>query len=167
MEAAAGVQAMQGSRRKRVLFTGFGVFLLFVLAFAIFFYFNFRTIEVAGPSMEPTLQPGQKVLVTRAYWLVGEIRNGDIVVAETRDPEGAESYVIKRVHAKGGEVVDFLNAPDNWNFLNGEYRVPDGEFYLLGDNKPASEDSRVFGAVDAGRILGKVLVLGLTLSLTN
>lgn len=141
--------------KKKILFTSFGVFLLFVLAFAVFFYFNFRTVEVVGPSMEPTLEPGSKVLVSRAYWLVGPIDKGDVIVV--RSPKDNQ-IVIKRVYAKGGETVDFLNAPESWSLANGEYSVPAGSYYVLGDNLPASEDSREFGPVNRERILGKVLV---------
>lgn len=105
--------------------------------------------------MEPTLSPGTKVLVSSAYWLVGEIQKGDVVVL--RSPKD-NSVVIKRVYALDGETVDFLNAPENWSLADGEFVVPNGDIYVLGDNLPASEDSREFGPVEKRRILGKVLV---------
>lgn len=145
----------QPSRKRRVILTGFSVFLFLVLGFAVFFYVNFHTIEVKGPSMEPTFTQGQRLLVSKAWWLVGDIRKNDIVVFK-RDDE----FVIKRVYAVGGETVDFYNVPESYNLLSGEYKVPAGEYYVLGDNRPVSEDSRVFGPIDRSEILGKVIVVG-------
>jgi signal peptidase I len=142
------------SRRRKVLFTGFGVFLLGVLAFAIFFWVNFQTVVVKGDSMDPTLQNGQRLLITKAYWLVGDIRKNDIIVVHR--PESGE-VVIKRVYAMQGETVDFYNVPDNWNLAQGEYIVPPDSYYVLGDNRPVSDDSRLFGPVRSDVILGKVV----------
>ena len=141
--------------KRKVLFTGFGVFLLFVLAFSVFFFLQFQTIQVQGPSMEPTLKQGARVLTSRAYWLVGEIQKGDIIVLKS--PKDG-TIVIKRVYALQGEMVDFLNAPEDWPMVQGEIQVPTDHYYVLGDNKPVSEDSREFGPVPKSRVLGKVVV---------
>jgi len=146
------------SRRKRLLLTGFGSFLLFVLAFVIFFYLNFQTVSVKGNSMEPTFQNGRRVLVSQAYWLVGDIKKDDIVVL--KEP-GSGDIVIKRVYALGGDVVDMRNIPEDWSIGNGEYRVPENKYYVIGDNKPVSEDSRRFGPVDPKDIIGKVVIMRL------
>ncbi len=149
---------IRSGRRKRLLLTGFGSFLIFVLAFVIFFYLNFQTVSVKGNSMEPTFQNGRRVLVSQAYWLVGGIKKDDIVVL--REPNSRD-IVIKRVYALGGDVVDMRNIPEDWSIANGEYRVPDGKYYVIGDNKPVSEDSRRFGPVDPKDILGKVVIMRL------
>ena len=146
--------APQKRRKRKVLFTGFGVFLLFVLAFVIVFYANFTTVQVAGDSMEPTLNSGQRVLTTRAYWLVGDIRRNDVVVMKM---PGTGTPIIKRVYAMPGEVVDFYNVPDEWDLSRGEYRVPERTIYVLGDNRPASDDSRSFGPVAFNDVIGKVI----------
>ncbi|MFZ4506930.1 MAG: signal peptidase I [Fimbriimonas sp.] len=140
------------------LITGFGFGLLFVLAFAIFLLFTFKTVVVSGPSMEPTLPNGKKVLVSSAYWLVGDIRDKDIVVISENHPRNPSGYIIKRVYALGGEKVNWRNVPDSWPLANGEYVVPKGEIYVLGDNREYSEDSRKFGSIPGSRILGKVIV---------
>jgi signal peptidase I len=145
------------STKKKVVVTGFTVFLLFVLAFVIFLSQNFTTIEVKGPSMEPTFKEKDHVLVSKAYWLVGDLRKGDIVVVRSRDVKG--EYYIKRINRVGGESVDFMNLPDNYSLTDGEYIVPDGEYYVLGDNRPASEDSRVWGPVEKSEIIGKVIII--------
>lgn len=142
--------------KRKAIFTGFGAFLIFVFLFAVFALVNFHTIVVKGESMEPTFMSGQRLVVSSAYWLVGDIKKNDIVVV--KDPD--EEYIIKRVYALGGDTVDLYNVPKDWSLVNGEYKVPDGEIYILGDNRPVSEDSRAFGPIDRSQILGKVVVVG-------
>lgn len=147
------------SKKRKVLFTSFGVFLLFLLVFVIFFFFNFRTVVVRGESMVPTFQQGERLLVSRAYWLVGDIRRNDIVVIETDD-----DVIIKRVYALAGETVDLLNAPRDpaiWRFEDGDFVVPPGMIYVLGDNWPASQDSRHLGPFPMEKVMGKVVVVRL------
>jgi signal peptidase I len=144
------------SRRKTVIWTSFGGFLIFLLAFSIFFYKNFRTIEVQGDSMEPTLTEGERLLVSSAYWLVGEIKDNDIVVIRNRD-EG--DTIIKRVYKREGETVDLANVPDSWDITQGKYVVPPGTIYVLGDNREVSQDSRHHGPFELKDVLGKVVIV--------
>jgi signal peptidase I len=134
--------------------TGFGVVLLFVLAFVLFFHSAFTTVVVNGKSMLPTLKDGKKVLVSNAYWLVGSIRHGDIVVIRAED---SGEYIIKRVYKLQGEQVDVMNMPSNWKLVQGPYTVPEGTMYVLGDNREVSEDSRRFGPVEVSAVIGKVV----------
>lgn len=143
--------------RRRVVFTGFGAFLLGILAFVIFFYASFRTVEVHGPSMEPTFKQGRRLLMSNAYWLVGEIKKNDIAVVK---PPESDEYLIKRIKGLPGDVIDFMDVPRDWRLSNGEYRVEPGKVYVLGDNRPASQDSRDFGALDRSAIQGKVVIFG-------
>ena len=143
------------SRKAKLAVTGFGVALLCDLFFVIFFRLNFTTVVVSGQSMMPTLKSGKKVLVSKAYWLVGAIQDGDVVVIKEEDGPGG--YIIKRVYKMAGEAVDTFNAPNKWSLVQGEYKVPEGQIYVLGDNRAISEDSRRFGAVDVNTILGKVV----------
>lgn len=145
------------SKKKKVVVTGFTVFLLFLLAFAIFLLNNFTTVEVKGPSMEPTFFEKDHVLVSKAYWLVGDLKRGDIVVVKSPKTEG--ELVIKRINRVGGEPVDFFNLPQDYSLTNGEYTVPDHEYYVLGDNRPVSEDSRTWGPVDKDEVIGKVIII--------
>lgn len=141
---------------RKMAITGFGFMLLMVLALSVLFYANFRTVVVSGPSMEPTFKNGDRLLASRAYWLIGPIQKKDIVVVK---PEGSASYVIKRVAYMPGETVDYQNIPDNWSITDGPYRVPEGKLYVLGDNWANSEDSRKYGPVSERAILGKIVVL--------
>jgi signal peptidase I len=142
--------ASSGKKRR----TGAGVVLFLLLICAILFYRNFHRVVVSGHSMEPTFHTGDKVFVSRAFWLVGPIRDGDVVVVKDDNPDG---FIIKRVYKMGGEKVDWLNVPKSWSIRDGDYVVPDNKLFLLGDNRMASDDSRVFGPRDVSTVLGKVL----------
>ena len=93
-------------------------------------------IEVAGRSMEPTLQPGDWLLATRA----GRVRRGSIVVVA--HPRRSLDLV-KRVSAVPGDVVD------------GRALGP-SEYLVVGDNSTGSTDGRTFGTVPRGAIEGVV-----------
>lgn len=142
------------STRKRAI-TGFGVTLLFVLALAIYGHFSFTTVVVSGDSMLPTLTNGQKVLTSKAYWLVGPIQVKDVVVIKDDGPTG---FIIKRVYRMAGQVVDWSVVPESFDFREGEFLVPPGTVYVLGDNREVSEDSRRFGPVPMKDIIGKVVI---------
>ncbi|MGA2521165.1 MAG: nickel-type superoxide dismutase maturation protease [Acidimicrobiales bacterium] len=102
---------------------------LVVLAGAILFVrFRPRRVVVEGRSMEPTLAPGDRLLVVGTP----RVRPGDVVAV--RDPRQGGRVLVKRVGAVlGDEVV------------------------LRGDNEAASTDSREFGPVPAGAVLGRVV----------
>ena len=86
--------------------------------------------KIADRSMEPTVEPGDYVLVNGWF---GRIRNGDIVVL--RHPS-KDMFIIKRVS-----------------------RVENGRYFVVGDNSGLSQDSREFGAVDGGLIVGRVFFI--------
>jgi nickel-type superoxide dismutase maturation protease len=87
-----------------------------------------RRVVVEGRSMEPTLAPGDRLLVVRAR----RVHAGDVVAV--RDPRGARRVLVKRVSA-----------------------VLDDEIVVRGDNPSASTDSRSFGPVPASAVLGRVV----------
>ena len=98
-------------------------------------------ITVTGPSMRPTLKPGDRILVRRTS--VGRIRAGQIVVLATD-----HSLIIKRVAAAPGDHV-----PPDLD-LDAEDRVPPGQLVLLGDNRDESVDSRRHGYYDGAHLVG-------------
>lgn len=129
--------------------------LLILLVMALFFLSSFKTVVVSGQSMEPTFLNGRRLLASSAYWLVGPIRENDIVVVKN---ENNHEYVIKRVYRMAGQKVDWVNSPDSWDISAGEYTVPEGNLFVLGDNRAVSEDSRRYGPVPIERVIGKVVV---------
>lgn len=142
-------------KQKKRAATGFGLTLAILFFFALFMNLNFHTVIVDGQSMLPTFRPDDKVVVSKAYWLVGAIRDKDIVVI--KDPTGT-GYIIKRVFRMAGEDVPVDKWPYFHHIVDGPYTVPDGDVYVLGDNLPESEDSRRFGPVETSKIIGKVVV---------
>lgn len=132
------------------------VYLLVVfLAFALFVGTSFRSAVVDGISMLPTFKNGQRLTISNAYWLVGGIRDGDVVVIRDSNKTG---YIIKRVYKTGGQIVDLGNTPKDWSLANGLFKVPANDIYVLGDNYEKSEDSRVFGPVALTKVIGKVVI---------
>lgn len=155
--AEDATRGLKRPSRKTVIYTGFGGFLLFILAFAVFFYVNFKTIEVQGDSMEPTLKAGDRLLISRAYWLIGPIKQGDIVVI--RNPYETDEVIIKRVYRSAGGKVGLKNVPETWDIAQGEYTVPEGTIFVLGDNAAVSQDSRHYGPFDLKDVIGKMVVI--------
>jgi len=112
-------------RGRPVLVAAAAVALTGVAAFA---WVRPRRVVVEGGSMEPTLAPGDRLLVTRA----ARLRVGDVVAV--RDPRDRGRVLVKRIAA-----------------------VLADEVALRGDNPAASTDSRHFGAVPSGAVLGRVV----------
>jgi signal peptidase I len=133
---------------------GFTVFLLSILGIVLVFYPFFKMAVVKGESMIPTLHPGQRVLTSHAYWLVGRVRVNDIIVLKE---EKSQDYFIKRVVGLPGDKIPWSNGPMNWPIDKDQYVVPEGRIYVMGDNLNHSDDSRKFGAFLQSNILGKVL----------
>jgi signal peptidase I len=125
--------------------------------------------QVSGMSMEPHIAPGEYVLINTFAYRIGGPRRQDIV-AFRRDGD-ARGLFIKRVIGVPGDRVRidrgtvFLNGTalsepyvrfaDNRSFP--EVTVPPNSVYVLGDNRAVSEDSRVFGPIAAGNLMGRAM----------
>lgn len=138
----------------------------------LLFSFFVRLVDVIGPSMYPTLQEGDKVVVSNLFYTP---KQGDIIIFR-KDAFKAEPLV-KRVIAVGGQTVDIdfdrgivyvdgkaLDEPyiaelttERLDF-DGPVTVPEGSVFVMGDNRNHSTDSRysIIGCVDDRYIMGKV-----------
>jgi signal peptidase I len=125
----------------------------------------FVVVTVVGPSMAPTLDDGDRVLVARR-WARG-VRRGDVVAARmVWTPPGppapgpfgvVPSWVVKRAVALGGDRLPPLEpSPIGVRVPFGD-TVPPGAVFLVGDNPGASGDSRAWGPVPAGEVVGVVV----------
>jgi signal peptidase I len=140
--------------------------LLLVIAAAFFV----RTPQVDGLSMEPRVHAGEFVLINTLAYRFGPIRRGD-VVAFRHDAPTPETY-IKRVVGLPGERVEvrdgvvtidgrvmaepYVQFPDRRSAP--AVVVPPHAYYVLGDNRSDSDDSRNWGVLAAGDVVGKALV---------
>ena len=148
-----------------------------VLAILVFFIvrtFVFRVAQVTGNSMEPTLAHGDMVLLNRFNFFFSSPRVGDIVAFPPYEDDPTRFY-IKRIVALPGDIVDLI---DNAFFINGvlleddfsddpiisfgdvhfPLEVEDGQYFVLGDNRNGSMDSRFVnvGTVPAEVMVGRV-----------
>ena len=145
------------------------VLLLVAVLIVLFFLLRFvvGTSKVDGSSMDPTLIDGQMIFFTRIH---ASYQAGDIVGLSM--PNG-DNYV-KRVVAVPGDVVElkegklYVNGQLQDAYGHGQtlpqeasvtypYTLEKNKYFLLGDNRENSVDSRSFGAVYRGQILGEVI----------
>lgn len=108
-------------------------------------------VRVEGASMEPTLSDGSRILVRRADGSRVAVRTGDLVLLRMPAPRAWGALVVKRVAAVAGEPVPPVVAVRYG--LSGCV-VPDGSLVVLGDNPLSSLDSRHFGPVPYGSVVG-------------
>ncbi|MEE0776197.1 MAG: signal peptidase I [Bacillota bacterium] len=140
------------------------------LACIAIIYFSFGLSIVSGPSMEPTLKDGETLIIRKAM-ASQYCKCGDIAVIAPSDQ--ANTYLIKRIIAIG---VDKVTVRDGAVWVNGkalkesylppeattegnfqEVIVPQGEIFVLGDNREESTDSRELGCFSQKDIFGIVL----------
>ncbi len=122
-------------------------------------------------SMEPTLLPRDRVLVNKFIYRFREPQRGDIVVF--LPPNDNRDY-IKRIIGLPGETIEIrkgkvyinnralsepykINKPDFSSF--GPFKIPKSSYFVMGDNRPNSSDSRVFGPLKKERIIGKAILI--------
>jgi signal peptidase I len=174
--------------------------ILLLIAFLIAFTVKSTVAQaffIPSESMVPTLEVGDRVLVSRLSYKLHEPRRGDVVVFSspfedeadkdhsplpTRILHGLLESVglrqpstddfIKRVIALPGETVE---GRDGRIFVNGKVldepyltgltvdgfepkKVPEGMLWVMGDNRGHSSDSRVFGTIDEGDVVGRAIV---------
>jgi signal peptidase I len=162
--------------RPRLARPGFGEELLrtvlFVFVVTVLFDMMIPRSLVEGRSMQPTFETNDRLIVSRLHYMLGRPQRGDIVVFNSVNPREPTTMLIKRVIGLPGETVSFV---DNQVHINGQrleepYVVnvcsrcvqdpitlgPD-EFYVLGDNRPNSVDSRVFGVIRISDIVGEAV----------
>lgn len=143
--------------------------------------FVFVPYEIPSGSMERTIMTGDMVFSEKVSYYFRTPERGDIVTFD--DPEVEGRTLIKRVIAVGGQMVDLQGG---FVYVDGErldepytlgkasyplshtaddadvsfpYEVPQGELWVMGDNRTASQDSRYFGSIPANSVTGRAALI--------
>ncbi len=145
---------------------------------------SFQVFYIPSGSMEPTLQVGDRVVVNQWSYRLHDVNRGDIVVFGRPEGENAVGVkdLIKRVIGLPGETVTIT---DNHVLINGvpldepylppgtktdgtgtpvpcdpahPCHIPDGQVWVMGDNRTNSSDSRFFGPIPESKIVGRAFV---------
>jgi signal peptidase I len=168
-------------RRRALLETAVTVLVAVLLAFLVR-AFAFQTFWIPSSSMVPTLGVYDRILVQKAFFTWHDVHEGDIVVFShpplDQCPGPQNGDLVKRVIALPGQTI---YSSGSSIYVNGRplaepylphddplgmpiassahpYRVPQGEFYVLGDNRAISCDSRYWGPIEGSSIIGKVVL---------
>jgi signal peptidase I len=148
--------------------------ILETLVLAVVLYFGINAVSarvrVDGFSMRPTLQDGEYILVNKLAYKFSEPSRGDIIVFIF--PVNPEEDLIKRiigipgdtitvqdgVLTVNGAVVDepYINAPPAYN---GTWQVPEGNLFVLGDNRNDSRDSHQWGLLPMQNVIGRSVLI--------
>jgi signal peptidase I len=119
--------------------------------------FIVKPFQIPSESMQPTIEPGDRILVNRLAYRFGDVEQGDIIVFES--PQDPETDFVKRVIAVGGDTIEIDNhmVIVNGEALSEDYigpwlnpnepifaqrTVPDGFVFVMGDNRDNSDDGR-------------------------
>lgn len=132
--------------------------------------FVIQSTRVQMQSMEPTLEPGELLLLEKVSYYSHPPQRGDIVVFRLRgDPQ---NHLIKRVIALPGETLEIMNGrvyidgrPLSEPYLSQATRpdltprvIPPGTIFVMGDNRALSNDSRNFGPVPLSDVIARAWV---------
>lgn len=161
-----------GEKSRREIYDWIHCLSIALIICVVIFAFFIRLIDVRGTSMNPTLNNGDKMLVSGLFY---SPKAGDVVVFK-KDEYDPERALVKRVIATEGQVInidfdngivyvdgepleeDYIMEPttNKIDFI-GPQTVPEGCVFVMGDNRNASTDSRKteIGMVDSRLILGK------------
>ena len=144
-----------------------------VTAVVLVYVFGLRT-NVVGNSMEPHLYAGQKILINRLVYQISEPKFGDVIAFQPNGNENSHYYVKRVIGVPGDTLVikngrifindEELKEDESYDKIaepgiaESELHLAEGEYFVLGDNRNFSEDSRSgnIGIVKDSYIIGKV-----------
>lgn len=130
---------------------------------------------VSGASMEPTFDTGQYLIVDELSYHVGSPARGDVIIF--RYPKDPSKFYIKRIIGLPGETIHISDSAVSVTKKDGTAEIlkepylklagngaPEsvtlgaGEYFVMGDNRPDSSDSRYWGALPAENIIGRAFM---------
>ncbi len=128
-------------------------------------------LKIDGRSMESTFFSGDRVLISRISALFGDVKNSDIIVCNIVE-DGKQHSILKRAIAVPNDKIRIENGlvyinnillDENYVSVNVDFNLQEtvlgeNKFFVMGDNRELSYDSRYMGVVDKDQIVGKVLL---------
>jgi len=149
-----------------------------LLVFVIIYLFLFQPHQVKGNSMQPNFEDGEYLLTNKVTYRINKPKRGEVVIFES--PQNKDFDYIKRIIGLPGEKVKIVNgkifingsvldesaylADDVYtqegSFLpeNEEVDVSENQYFVVGDNRSHSSDSREWGFISVENIIGKTWV---------
>jgi signal peptidase I len=168
------------SKSNRIIRTIGEWVLILVLAMGAAFVIRsyvFQTFYIPSVSMVPTLEVGDRIIVSKISTSLGSIHRGDIIVfaRPPRESCGGSDVtdLVKRVIGLPGETISsrgdqiLINGKvieQHWNVTAplgrevGTVKIPQGQYFMMGDNRSASCDSRYWGTLPKKYVVGKVVM---------
>jgi signal peptidase I len=153
------------------------VILIALIFFAV--HFSVQPFRVNGPSMQPNLHTNNLVVVNLLAYDFGSPQRGDVIVFHPPIPGGENEYYVKRIIAVPGDTIQvtltsvfvdgqrlkepYINSlgPSGIENLNvvPPFTLGKNQYWVMGDNRTNSQDSRFFGPIYRNTIVGKAEVV--------
>lgn len=175
-DAPAPAAPTRANRSRRTIIEWAAILVIAVVAAILLRSFVIQPYYIPSGSMEPTLKVGDKVLVNKLSYHLHGVHRGDVVVFKRppHDYDASIKDLIKRViglpnetiSAQGGHVyINGRELSEPWlpkgvtttNF--GPVQIPPGDYFVMGDNRGNSADSRVVGPIPGSLIVGRAFLI--------
>ena len=145
--------------------------LFYAMGVVVFLYFTFWPFEISGSSMESSFFRNDRVAISRIMVMINNVQNGDVVICRINTEYGFE-LSLKRIIASPGDSITIKNGMVflNENELKEPYLantittgnidliLSEDEYFVMGDNRGLSYDSRHVGVINRNQLVGRVVV---------